>query len=442
MDSVFHTNLSIAERRLWHAFPRGEPVALDDAGDREVRADVIATLLLGVQEAERGRASALRLTGAHITGALDLGSADVTATTCLHRCEFDEIVTLTGTVRRVEFRSCRLPGIDAHGARIDGPLSLHGSRIEGALTLAGASVNGELDLSRTRLTGHDGVAVSASRLVVAGNFLAQDLEAEGRVVLAGAVIAGTLDFSSASVRDRAGQAVAAERIAVGDHLNFTDFNAHGQVMLRGGRIDGQVLFGGARLVNPGRYVLHASALTVGDSMFLWRGFTADGEIVLRRAHVKGSVLVESAGAIIMDASTLTAYSLSVKVDDPDTAVVNLRLANIQRLSGSPEYWPSRVRLDGLVYETLDPHPPAAQRLAWLRRDKDGYVPQPYEQLAAAYRRLGHDIDARRVLLAKQRLRRNTLSANGRFWGYVQDWTVGLPVPARAGDDLATLRCSA
>ena len=159
---------------------------------------------------------------------------------------------------------------------------------------------------------------------MAGNFLAQDLEAEGRVILAGAVIAGTLDFSGASVRDRAGQAVAAERIAVGDHLDFTGFDAHGQVMLRGGRIDGQVLFGGARLVNPGRYVLHASALTVGDSMFLWRGFIADGEIVLRRAHVNGAVVVESAGPIIMDASTLTADSLSIKVDDPDTTVVNLR----------------------------------------------------------------------------------------------------------------------
>ena len=100
-----------------------------------------------------------------------------------------------------------------------------------------------------------------------------------------------------------------------------------------------------------------------------------------------------------------------------------------------------MRLDGLVYETLDPHLPAAQRLAWLRRDEDGYVPQPYEQLAAAYRRLGHDTDARRVLLAKQRLRRNTLSAMGRFWGFVQDWTVGYGYqPARAMTWLLTLLC--
>jgi hypothetical protein len=42
--------------------------------------------------------------------------------------------------------------------------------------------------------------------------------------------------------------------------------------------------------------------------------------------------------------------------------------------------------------TIDVH----RRLAWLRRDPDGYLPQPYEQLAAVYRRTGHDWEARRV----------------------------------------------
>ena len=414
---------------------------LDGLDDRDVRAEVIAALLLGIQDPVAGRAAALRLRGARVTGVLDLRSVDITAAVSLHQCEFDEIVTLAGTIPGVGFHDCRLRGIDARGARIDGSLSLHSSRIDGALVLSGASVNGELDLRCMELISRDGVAISARRLTVAGNLLACDLSAEGRLDLAGAAIAGTLDFSRSCVRDRTGQAVAAERISVGDHLDFTGFSSLGQVMLRGGRIDGQVLFGGAQLVNPGRYALHASALTVGDSVFLWRGFTVDGEIVLRRTRVNGALVFEPTGPIVLDASGLTADSISVRVDDPHTAAVDLRLTRTRKLSGDTEHWPGKSRLDGLLYETLDPHLPAEKRLAWLRRDEDGYVPQPYEQLAAVYRQIGHDIDARHVLLAKQRLRRNTLSPIGRIWGYIQDWMVGYGYqPARALTWLLTLLC--
>lgn len=272
-----------------------------------------------------------------------------------------------------------------------------------------------------------------------GNLLATDLEADGRIELSGAQIAGNLDFSGAQVRDPGGQAVAAERIAVGDHLNFSDFRSEGQVMLRGARVDGQVLFSGAHLANPGRYVLHASALTVGDSLYLWHGFTADGEIVLRRARINGGVNAETPGSIIMDAGTVTADMFLLHVGDPAASSVSLRQANVRQLRGSPDHWPSRVSLDGLSYETLDPQLPAVQRLEWLQRDGGRYVPQPYEQLSAAYRRLGDDASARQVQLAKHRLRRGTLKPTAKFWGYLQDWTVGYGYqPARAVAWLLTL----
>jgi len=47
-----------------------------------------------------------------------------------------------------------------------------------------------------------------------------------------------------------------------------------------------------------------------------------------------------------------------------------------------------------------PHLPAPARLDWLSRGQGDYEPQPFEQLAAQYRRVGHDEDARRVLLHK------------------------------------------
>jgi hypothetical protein len=65
-----------------------------------------------------------------------------------------------------------------------------------------------------------------------------------------------------------------------------------------------------------------------------------------------------------------------------------------------------------------------QRLDWLRRSPDGYTPQPYEQLAEQYRRNGQDVEARRVLLERQRRRRATLGIPGRLFGYLVDGLVG------------------
>lgn len=64
---------------------------------------------------------------------------------------------------------------------------------------------------------------------------------------------------------------------------------------------------------------------------------------------------------------------------------------------------------------------APQRLPWFRRNF-GYVPQPYEQLADWYPKIGQTRDARRVLLEKQRHRRRTLHPVGR--GHLLDATVG------------------
>ena len=68
--------------------------------------------------------------------------------------------------------------------------------------------------------------------------------------------------------------------------------------------------------------------------------------------------------------------------------------------------------------------PARDRLPWLRNTATGYRPQPYEQLALFYRRMGHDDESRKVLVAKQRDRRSTQGIGGKIWSYLLDWSVG------------------
>ena len=66
----------------------------------------------------------------------------------------------------------------------------------------------------------------------------------------------------------------------------------------------------------------------------------------------------------------------------------------------------------------------SERLDWVSRGRSGYHPRPYEQLAEYYRRAGQDEAVRRVLLAKQRHQRTTLSAPGRAIWRLLDATVG------------------
>lgn len=116
-------------------------------------------------------------------------------------------------------------------------------------------------------------------------------------------------------------------------------------------------------------------------------------------------------------------------------IVSLMFARVRVLHDDPRNWPDLMILDGFVYEYLQP-PSGARgpvgRLTWLAHADAGYRAQPYEQLAAYYRRLGHDEEARWVLVAKQRRRRAQLGAVGKLVGYALDGTVGygyLPIRA-------------
>jgi hypothetical protein len=106
------------------------------------------------------------------------------------------------------------------------------------------------------------------------------------------------------------------------------------------------------------------------------------------------------------------------------STVALTDTTIGTMYGEPAEGPASWNLVGLTYSSLDPYKPAAQLLPWLQLNTHPYHPQPYEQLAEYYRGLGHDEQARAILLAKQRQRRRGLRSAARLWGYAQDLALG------------------
>ena len=193
----------------------------------------------------------------------------------------------------------------------------------------------------------------------------------GEIYLDRARIMGKLDVPGAMIKHR----LRLNECYIADGIDLSEATTRtlnlrgchvGGIRLNDAKIIGIFRLSGAHLDGKDKPALNAAGLTVTADMFCDEGFQADGE-------------------------------------------VSLADAKISVLRDEKKSWPRRLRLDGLTYGDLT-YLPARERLDWLNRS-GGYSPQPYEQLAGYYRRLGHDEQARRVLLAKQRQRRRQ-----RPWG--------------------------
>jgi uncharacterized protein YjbI with pentapeptide repeats len=479
LDMVLAGDLSDAERRVWDAFPTGRLVDFgtgnadddDPAGgeswgpDRQVHAEVLVALLCGVMEAEPGRAGEIWLDRARIIGMLSLPGATFKHRLRLTKCYLPDGIDLSeATTRTLDLEGCRFGEIHLYRAKINGTFILSGAHLtrkdgraltargltvtgdmncggfwaDGEISLVGASIGGQLDLSGAHLDGKKGPALSAQMLTVTENmFCDEGFRADGAVSLAGASIGGQLVLSGAHLNGKKGPALSAQRLTVTqDMFCNKGFRADGAVILAGGNI-GNLSLSGAHLDGKKGPALIAQDLTVTQAMFCVGQFRADGEISLIGASIGGQLVLSGAHLNSKEGFALRAEELTVTGDmfcnkgfRADGGVILTR-AKIGALIDDRGSWPRPLDLDGLIYGDLT-NMPARERLDWLKRSVVGYSPQPYEQLAGYYRRLGNDEQARRVLLAKQRQRRRQRLWWTRWWGWLQDALVGYGyAPGRA-----------
>lgn len=347
---------------------------------------------------------------------------------------------------------------------------------EGEVRFPDVQAGPRFTMAGATLLNPGGTALSAERLRVEGELLLDDgFTADGQISLLGSTIQGGLSLSGATLRNRPGVALNAGRSTLDNGLYaMGGFTAHGEVQIGGARVRGSVNFSGARLLNPGGVALLADRLDVSGRFFCGDGFTAQGQIRLEDAHVGSSLLLIGAhlssapgpaicgegltvGAVLnccdgftcdqkisligaqvaselcfesatiragLDLRSVRTSMLRTNSATTIDGTLDLRHAAAVVLRDRPPGWPGLVRLAGFTYTTVESDCPAADWLDWLKTDSGGYQPQPYEQLAAVYRTIGHDAQARTVLLSKQRQRRHALSPPMRIWGYLQDWVVG------------------
>ena len=86
----------------------------------------------------------------------------------------------------------------------------------------------------------------------------------------------------------------------------------------------------------------------------------------------------------------------------------------------------RLAVDGLTYAGVPTQIPAGDWLDLLRDGTPSYAAQPYQQLAAGYRALGDDRQARETLMAQRddQLARTHTRWPERLWGRITKVTLG------------------
>ncbi|WP_431783741.1 oxidoreductase [Streptomyces chumphonensis] len=435
--------LTTAEWGLWQAFRNGsrhdlrtgDPALDDPGGDgpwgprRTIRARVVALLLLHGPPPLLGRVASLSLAGAHISGRLDLSGGRVGVYVELTQCRFDEEVLLTearmGTVRLLD---CRLPRLEAARAGTDGDLHLARCTVTEGIRLTDASIGTDLLLNEATVgSGGRTRAIAADGLTVGQDLQASLLMCDGEVSLRGAQIGGSLYLYGSVLRNHRGRyALHAPEMHVARFAHCATSGPGTAYVAQGVTPPGGVPSPPGHLP-PGPDGRPADSPARGV-----KRFQCTGGLKLDDGRFGDSLVVDQARFTLRRGQEISLRrvqtpELCFTPERPEEGRVVLSGATVGNLVDSVDSWPVRdgLWMAGFSYDQLIPVGPfpLARRLAWLATATPEYSPGPYEQLATVLRNGGEDAEARRVLLAKQRRRRETLSPVGKVWGYLQDWTV-------------------
>jgi hypothetical protein len=294
--------------------------------------------------------------------------------------------------------------------------------------------------ARSAMTGE----LAAREILLARAWAAtRGFAATGRVNLSGAQIGGLLACGG-TFSNEGRVAFAGTGLVVGKDMVIDDFAATGEVGLVLGRIGGELICDGT-FSNEGGTALNGGRLVVSGSMRFDSNFAATGSIDLSQARIGGELLLygkfnhqgiaigleraEIGGRITLKPTSFDGFldlELATAAGWHDSAadVPSTSTAALHRIRGRHQSpltvtegtlterrvtWPAKGRLwlRGFSYNEIRSYPQTTvrQRLEWLRRDVEGFIPQPYEQLATVYQREGNEADARKVLISAQWRRR-------------------------------------
>ena len=363
-----------------------------------------------------------------------------------------------------ELRNDSGPALVADGLQVGqavylrGGFAATGSGGAGAVNLVAARISGSLECDGAELCNDSGPALVADGLQVGramflrGGFTATGSGSLGAMRLVGAHVGVQLSCTGASLRNDSGPALVADGlqadgdVSLNEGFEATGSGSLGAVRLLGAHVGGNLDCSNAVLLNGSGPALGADTLQTDQSMVL-RGSKATGSgnlgtVRLVGAHIRGQLSFAKAELRNDSGPALMADSLQVDqtmfltggfTGGGEAAAVDLTDA---RVGGTFQFAPEplehmgdshrRLTVDGLTYTGV---PQLISAQGWRELFRDGtseFAAQPYQQLAAGYRALGDDRQARQTLIAQRddQLARADTHRSERVWGKITKVTLG------------------
>lgn len=372
------------------------------------------------------------LIGATVDGKLDMNGLDVAQHLLMHTDAIFKEVDLTG-------------------AKVGGQLRLEGATVEGKLIMSGLDV--ALGLFMSGDAKFKEVDLASAKI-------------GGQLVLDGATVDGKLDMNGLDLA----QTLFMSEGATFKEVNLTASKVGGQINLIGATVDGE---------------MSVDSILVEEDVFM-RNSTFNKRVALLFARCKRNLDLSNSKLTELDLSgTRIEGELRLGSDQHHMTLwrkasgLSLNLRNVHagalqdrreklaeqgekrhrwwQLFGSSEQWvdawPSELQLEGFTYDRLGGFGGTPERIKdmqdsydvdmqardvqwyieWLDRDHS-YSPQPYEQLAGAFRRSGEPTKANRILYQSRRRARAEAWRRRRFpqWlgSLFLDWTIGYGLGGR------------
>jgi hypothetical protein len=457
------TKILLTDAEIQQVNLSGSRVERVDAAGVHVRGSLLLTQGFSVE-------SGVDLAGAEINGNLQCSAGSFRGA---------RVGTLLGD--SVEGPALEASRIKVHGSvilssalSVDQFLPFHAT---GTVDLRNASIGGDLDCSGGKFE-HPEVALIVNGAKVQGSvrlsishhldtWIVWRFSSLGVVELIGTEIGADLEcsggeFSSRTVALNAGQAkvhgiVRLSAVVLEAHNSVARFEAAGSVKLVRIQIDGDLDCDGAELKNRDCALLvdgatvqgsaHFSRLT-GDTRHLKAYFKAMGPVYLRGANIQGDLLCAK-GLFLGEEAALSASGLQVanilhwRPANTPIGTINLERATVGVVDDDKDRWPpsGKLNIRDFRYEGFSRGLDAwSDRKEWLLRQAP-FTPQPYTQLAYVYRTCGHDAEARRAEIERERQRRKSggmgllgrirshILAATMLYGYVPAltlvWLIGL-----------------
>ncbi|MFN3671227.1 MAG: hypothetical protein ACK4VM_04885 [Bosea sp. (in: a-proteobacteria)] len=345
---------------------------------RVVRAAFLRFLMLGGQEGCRPHEKGVRITGAWITGVLDLEACHVFRDIGLIDCHFEQTPILRAAIiNRLFLDGSSLPGLEAERLEARGGVYLRGAQVLGEVSLSQSRLGGNLECDGATIRAPRGHAIDA-RAIELRNLLVRGAVLQGGLHAAGARIAADLDCAGTTIGEAPLVALDGAEIEVGGSVVLRQLRLDGEARLVGSAIAGDLDVSGAAILHDKATALDISRTVIKGAFFLRGGAALTGALAMTGSSI---------GTIHDEAASWPA---------PGELLLN------------------RCRYGAFIAAPVD----AKSRLDWLSRQDparwgEDFWPQPYEQLASVFREMGHGEDARSVLIVKERLQRRARRARAQ-----------------------------